>query len=422
VLLIGLSETLVSCYTLILVTKPSEFFNVVTTVAIPMIVFNVIGMAIFAMVVNNILDEKNIQRKIQLLEVEVESKRNLSAIINTISHPVYVLDRDQRFVLVNDSFCRFIGRLREDILKKTPRDFFPEGDLLFYQDMTDEDIQNQTSREREVTITIPDGQKCTIISTSTVFTDAPCPGFVVGVIQDITERKRIEMALRETNENLKEENAQRLEAEGKLQKSYDEKVILLQEVHHRVKNNLQIIISLLNLQSRYIKDEPTLAAIKDSQNRVRAMALVHEKLYRSEDISFISLEDYVKFLGTGLFQTYDARSRGILFTMEIHNVDVDIDVAIPLGLLINELIANSLKYAFPDDRKGEIFVGVKKEGNTLTILFRDTGIGIPADLDWRNVPSLGLRLVTTLVDQMDGTVELDRSAGTSFTIVVKERK
>ena len=261
-----------------------------------------------------------------------------------------------------------------------------------------------------------------------------------GANQDITDRKLMESeicslnvvleqrvkdrteALVETNDKLEEENAQRLEAERKLQASYDEKVMLLKEIHHRVKNNLQIIASLSNLQSRYIKDEPTLAAIRESQNRVKAMALVHEKLYRSEDISHISLLDYIKFLGTGLFQFYDAKLRGIQFKLDIHDIDVDIDTAIPLGLIINELISNSLKYAFPEGKTGEVAISVNKEGRTLNVLFRDTGIGIPADLDWKNTPSLGLRLVTTLVDQMNGTIELDRSAGTQFTIEVHEKE
>jgi PAS domain S-box-containing protein len=262
----------------------------------------------------------------------------------------------------------------------------------------------------------------------------------LGVNQDITDLKIMESeirslntvleqrvrdrteALSKANVALKEENAQRLEAETKLQSAYNEKVVLLKEVHHRVKNNLQIISSLFNLQSRYIKDETILSAIRESQNRVKAMALVHEKLYRSEDLSHISLYDYVKFLGTGLFQSYDAKTRGIRFVPEIHDVDVNIDAAIPIGLIINELISNSLKYAFPDGMRGEIFISVNKEGNTLTILYRDTGVGIPADLDWKNVPSLGLRLINTLVEQMDGTVELDRTAGTQFTLVVHEKE
>jgi PAS domain S-box-containing protein len=272
------------------------------------------------------------------------------------------------------------------------------------------------------------------------FNEKGTPTRMTGVNIDITNRRLMESEIRSLNTvleqrikdrtealstanmALEEENAQRLEAETKLQASYDEKVMLLKEIHHRVKNNLQIIASLLNLQSRYIKDEQTLAAIRESQNRVKAMALVHEKLYRSEDISHISLHEYIKFLGTGLFQFYDAKVRGIQFTLDIHDVDVDIDAAIPLGLIINELISNSLKYAFPDGRRGEIAISVKKEGHTMTVLYRDTGIGIPAELNWRDTPSLGLRLVNTLVDQMNGTVELDLTSGTQFTMVVHEKE
>ena len=271
------------------------------------------------------------------------------------------------------------------------------------------------------------------------FDENGTPSRLTGVNIDITSRRLMESeirslntvleervkdrteALEKANQSLEEENAQRLEAERKLKGSYDEKVMLLKEIHHRVKNNLQIIASLLNLQSRYIRDEPTLAAIRESQNRVKAMALVHEKLYKAEDISHISLADYLRFLGTGLFQFYDAKSRGIQFQLDIGEVNVDINSAIPLGLIINELISNSLKYAFPDGRKGEISIRVTKEEHTLTVLFRDTGIGIPADLDWQNTQSLGLRLVNTLVDQMDGTIELDRSGGTQFTMVVHEK-
>jgi PAS domain S-box-containing protein len=290
-------------------------------------------------------------------------------------------------------------------------------------------------------ITPRDGSIRTIIAR---FAPVMGPGGTVirtfGANQDITDFKLMESeirslntvleqrvrdrtdALAKTNEALEEEIVQRQETEKKLQGSYDEKVLLLKEIHHRVKNNLQIIASLLNLQSRYIKDQSTLATLRESQNRVKAMALVHEKLYRSEDISHISLNDYIRFLGTGLFQSYDAKLRGIEFTLDIHDVNVDIDAAIPLGLVINELISNSLKYAFPDGRKGEISISVKKEAHILTVLYRDTGIGIPADLDWRDTESLGLRLVNTLVDQMNGTVELDRTAGTQFTMVLHEKE
>jgi PAS domain S-box-containing protein len=302
--------------------------------------------------------------------------------------------------------------------------------------------ENRPLVEIEYRLLSKDGQLIWILSRGKIAgtDDKGNPTRLTGVNIDITNRKLMESEIRslntvleqrvrdrtasleKINEALEEEIARRQETEKKMQTSFNEKVMLLKEVHHRVKNNLQIIASLLNLQSRYITDAKTLAALRESQNRVKAMALVHEKLYRSEDISHISLHDYIRFLGTGLFQSYDAKNRGIKFTLDIRDVDVDINAAIPLGLILNELISNSLKYAFPEGRKGEITIGVKKDDHRIIILFRDNGIGIPADLDWRDTRSLGLRLVNNLVDQLKGTIDLDRSSGTQFTMVLHEKE
>jgi two-component sensor histidine kinase len=272
------------------------------------------------------------------------------------------------------------------------------------------------------------------------FNDLHEPKKMFGLVQDITERKAAEEAIRTFSEDLERKVTERtsdlsdvnlklvteidirLDAEKQLNKTVGEKEVLLREIHHRVKNNLQIIISLLNLQSRYITDEKILAAIRESQNRVKAMSLVHEKLYQSENISKINLDDYIRFLGTGLIQFYGAKSRGITLTTDIRDIHVDINAAIPLGLIINELISNSIKYAFPDRERGEIFMSVRKENHTLSVLFKDNGVGIPADLDWRNTESLGLRLVISLVEQLNGTIELDQSAGTAFSIVLQEKE
>jgi two-component sensor histidine kinase len=278
------------------------------------------------------------------------------------------------------------------------------------------------------------------------FTAAPIrdsKGRIIGAIEtleDITERKRAEEAMRTFGEDLDRrviertsdlsdvnlklmmEIVVRLNAEKQLTKTVGEKEVLLREVHHRVKNNLQIIISLLSLQSRYITDETTLFAFRESQNRIKAMALVHEKLYQSTDISRINLDDYIRFLGNNLFQLFGMNGKGITLTMDVRDIFLAIDTAIPIGLMINELISNSLKYAFPGGREGEISLAIQREDHTLTILFKDNGVGIPQDFDWRNAKSLGLRLVIGLVEQLQGTIELDRSAGTVFTIVVQEKQ
>ncbi|OPX67603.1 MAG: putative diguanylate cyclase [Methanoregulaceae archaeon PtaB.Bin056] len=263
---------------------------------------------------------------------------------------------------------------------------------------------------------------------------------IIGISHDITSRRLMESEIRSlntvleqrviertrelesANEALVAEIGQREAAEERLRASLEEKLTLLREVHHRVKNNLQIIVSLLNLQSRYITDESTLAAIRESQNRVRAMALVHEKLYQTETLSQINLDDYLKYLGKSLFQFYGANTRGITFSVDTGDVHVDINTAIPFGLIMNELISNSLKYAFPDKRRGAVSISVRRDDHALHVEYRDTGVGIPEDLDWQNTKSLGLRLVHSLVSQLNGSIALDRREGTAFSMVLHEKE
>ncbi|OPY36085.1 MAG: sensory histidine kinase AtoS [Methanoregula sp. PtaU1.Bin051] len=210
-------------------------------------------------------------------------------------------------------------------------------------------------------------------------------------------------------------------AERRLTESLKEKEMLLREVHHRVKNNLQIIVSLLNLQSRYIRDENVLSAIKDSQSRVRVMSLVHEKLYRSKDLSGINLEDYIGFLATSLFHFYGTNKSLVALSVDVKESLVDINTAIPLGLIINELVSNALKYAFPGGRKGEVRIATETEDNILTLTISDNGVGMPPEIDWKNTDSLGLQLVNSLVEQLDGSIDLIRKNGTTYIIRIQRQ-
>ncbi len=211
---------------------------------------------------------------------------------------------------------------------------------------------------------------------------------------------------------------ERTQAEDRIKASLLEKETLLKEIHHRVKNNLQIISSLLRLQSRQIRDRQVLQLFTESQNRVQAMALIHEKLYRSSNLAKIDFEEYIKTLVEELFRGYEARKRSITFKTNVEQVSLAIALAIPCGLIINELVTNSLKYAFPETVGSQISISLQERVRDQFILtISDNGVGLPEDLDFRNTNSLGLQLVCRLTKQLEGTIELERSQGTKFKIV-----
>jgi two-component sensor histidine kinase len=203
-----------------------------------------------------------------------------------------------------------------------------------------------------------------------------------------------------------------------MQKSLVEKEILLKEVHHRVKNNMQVISSLLRLQAEKVKDKDFGAMLNDSQGRIQSMALVYNKLYQSQDLAHINMADYIRELTAGLIKSYATSSQRISPRIDPSSVFLDMDMAIPCGLVINELVTNSLKYAFPEGRVGEIAVSLKNgSDHELELEVSDNGVGIPEGINPKNTSTLGLKLVTSLVqDQLDGKIELDRSQGTRFSI------
>jgi len=215
---------------------------------------------------------------------------------------------------------------------------------------------------------------------------------------------------------------ERVKMEEEIQQSLEEKEMLLKEIHHRVKNNLMIIASLLNLQSRYIKDKEALGIFKESQNRANSMALIHEKLYRSTDLKRINFGEYIRTLANDLFRTYTDSSGRINLNIDVEDVMMDINTSIPLGLMLNELISNALKHGFPEGMEGDINIYFNSRDDQYQLKVGDTGISFPEDVDYRNTDSLGLQLVNNLTKQIDGQIELDTSQGTEFTITFKEVK
>lgn len=226
------------------------------------------------------------------------------------------------------------------------------------------------------------------------------------------------------NHALQIEIVERQRAEEQIKTSLQEKEVLLKEIHHRVKNNLQIISSLLNLQSRVIANPEALTVFKESQNRVRSMALIHEKLYQSKDLAKIDFEAYARELTNYLFRAYHNGAAPVTLNVNVSNVFLNIETAVPCGLIVSELVSNALKYAFPDGRAGEINIDLYPSSNNIyTLIVADNGVGLPPAVDLRQVATLGFRIVQTLTDQLGGTITLPNAGGATFiiTLPIKEK-
>jgi PAS domain S-box-containing protein len=225
---------------------------------------------------------------------------------------------------------------------------------------------------------------------------------VIEYVRDISERKR---------------------AEDRLQESLQEKEVLLREIHHRVKNNMQVISSLLNLQSRQIKDPEVFEMFKESQRRIRSMALIHERLYQSSDLSRIEFSEYLRNLATHLFHSYQVEASRVQLRIEAEEVHLNINTAIPCGLIVNELVSNALKHGFPEGRKGQLDIDLHRvAGDGYVLRVTDDGVGFPEGLDFRKTETLGMQIVNTLVSQIDASIDLAREKGTKFTIHFQEVK
>lgn len=206
--------------------------------------------------------------------------------------------------------------------------------------------------------------------------------------------------------------------EERITQSLKEKEILLKEVHHRVKNNMQVISSILNLQSSYVTDNYALNLLKESQNRIKTMAYIHESLYQNKTFSSINFSDYITTLTNNILHSYTASIQKVKLVLDIQKVILNLDTSIPAGLIINELVTNCIKHAFNDEKEGIIFINLYNKDNVLFLEVSDNGKGFPEEIDFKNTNSLGLQLVNTLVEQLNGTIELreNKNKGTGFFI------
>jgi PAS domain S-box-containing protein len=289
---------------------------------------------------------------------------------------------------VNDITSEMLGYSRNELLAMSPRDFnAPEYVVLLPERL--KELKNKGHAIYE-TIYVDSSDKSIPVEVSSRVIEYNGQKAILTVARDITERKMAEEA--------------------------QKKELLLKEIHHRVKNNLQVIASLLNLQSRNFHETDIKNAFAESQSRVRAMAIAHEKLYMSKDLENIDTADYIRNLTNYLLQSYKLGIGKVSHEVDVDEIYLDIDKIIPMGLIINELITNSLKYAFNVGEQGVVKVSLKDVDTSLVLTISDNGKGLPEGINIFNTNSLGMQLVTTLVEQLGGKLELDRSSGTSFTI------
>ena len=301
----------------------------------------------------------------------------------------------------NDTLCHMTGYTRDELIGNNARMLYPsQEDYEFvgaekYRQIREQEIGTVETRWRR-----KDGVICDILLSSVPLDSNDWNRGVTFSALDITERKA---------------------AEEKQRGLLREKEILLAEVHHRVKNNMQVITSLLNLQAEDVSDEYTRILLEESRNRIQSMALVHEQLYRSREYASISFEEYVNQLGSTLFSMYQSDFAKVRFVVDAADINLELEKAIPCGLILNELITNSLKYAFPDGKDGKIRVSLQAEKRIMKLRVGDNGVGLPKKIDFRQTKSLGLQLVNLLVEHdLHGSIALEKRKGTQYRIEFPE--
>ncbi|OJH48689.1 hypothetical protein EFE41_08830 [Methanohalophilus portucalensis FDF-1] len=229
-------------------------------------------------------------------------------------------------------------------------------------------------------------------------------------LEEIVEKRTSELTL--ANQQLQKEIAERESAERSLREFEDMRI---KEIHHRIKNNLQVVSGLLYLESTNYNPNKVVEAFKQSENRVRSIALIHEKLYQSCDCKTLDFLDYVNELMEYLIHSYDLDTNKVIVKVNVDKVHLEMDRAVPLGIIINELVSNALQHAFNEGQDGGIEIHFAKKNNDYSLIVHDSG-DFPKEIDFKNSESLGLQLVTNLVAQIDGTIDLNTSEGTTFTI------
>ncbi len=311
-------------------------------------------------------------------------------------HDVYYrTDRDGLITIISPSVKTQAGYDPSDVIGLPVTDFYPDPDEreTFNQNLKQYGYVN----DYELQLLAKDGRVIDVSASSKIVLGKNGkPMGVEGLLRDITDRKR---------------------AEAEIKASLKEKEVLLQEIHHRVKNNMQIISSLLNLQSSKVKDSDVVGMFQESRDRIRAMALIHEKLYQSKDLAQVNLAQYIESLYLHLYHMYRVDTKKVQLDRHIDEIFLDINTALPIGLVINELVSNALKHAFPNGSQGVICLELSSlDTEKYCLIVRDNGVGLPQGVDINNPDTLGMQLVYDLVAQIGGIITIETGDGTTFQV------
>lgn len=351
-------------------------------------------------VARDITELKKTEKNLTYLTSIKEREERLSLVTNNMLDLIYQVNSKGIFEYVSPSVKELLGYEAEDITGM--RDFeliniIHPDDFEILIDTLQSAIKTLEPKRVQHRYKHADGHYIWVETIGNPLSDDKGEfSGAVYITRDITELKNVE---------------------NQLKSSLEEKEVLLREIHHRVKNNMQIISSLLNLQSRHLTDKRTVNILKESRNRVKSMAMVHEELYRSNDLSKIDFAEYIQRLLLGLFSSYGVDYDHISPEVNVENILLDIGTAVPCGLIISELVSNSLKHAFLNKNNGKISIKFDLNRSKHVLIVADNGTGFPEDIDFKNTKTLGLQLVNTLVKQLHGSIAISRENGTSFKII-----
>ena len=345
----------------------------------------------------------NIRSKKDELEAAQQTIRFFEILLRASTDGIAITDVAQNIITANEAFCAFFDAPRRNVI---------ETNLFVWLEQINgdaqqrwADLEKQTRLEgacHDVEFNLMKKHENKWLSVNASLLERVAgedTGVIISIWRDTTERKQ---------------------AEERIKQNLKEKEVLLREIHHRVKNNMQVTIGMLKLQSDYVEDKKSLDIFIEVQNRMKSMALVHEKLYESEDLANISFKGYVNDLLNTLFTSYGVDKSRISSKVNVEDALFEVDFATPCGLIITELVSNSLKHAFPMDKDGEIIVSLSSVDDGFELIVCDDGTGFPEDISFETTKSFGLNLVKMLVEgQLEGEIKVDRSKGTQYHIGFK---